>query len=54
MKKLARGYRVTILAFGDLSAATEQMVTHAYTDPKRWTVVGHWKHSGSGWRFSDR
>jgi hypothetical protein len=53
-KKLVRGYRVTIKAYGDLSAATDHMVTHVFLGSEQWTVLGHWRKVNNGWRFTDR
>jgi len=51
-KKLVRGYRVTIKAYGDLTGATEHMVTHVFIGAQEWTVIGRWRQLHNGWRFS--
>ena len=53
-RNLVDAHRATMLAFGDLSAATANMGTHVHTDPRRWTVLGRWKRGATGWRLPDR
>ena len=44
-------YRVTLTAFGDLSAATGEMTTHLYIGAQEWTLRGRWLPSSSGWKL---
>ena len=52
-KKLNGGYRITIKAYGDMSGASEHMVTHVFVQNREWSLVGHWVKTSNGWRFAD-
>lgn len=47
-------YRVTVTAYGDLTGAAADMVTHATIGGQEWTVHGLWSRTGSGWAFDGR
>ena len=47
-------YRVTARAYGDLSAASENMVTHFFVADQEWTVVAKWERLKNRWRFTGR
>ncbi len=45
-------YRVTAIAYGDLSGAAADMVTYVTIGGREWTVHGLWKRTGAGWSFN--
>jgi cysteine-rich repeat protein len=44
-------FRTTARAYGDLTAAEQQMVTHLYVQSNEWTVNGTWVQLANGWRL---
>jgi cysteine-rich repeat protein len=47
-------YRVTLTAYGDLSAATGEMTTHLFIGGQEWTLKGRWLPSNSGWKLDPK
>jgi cysteine-rich repeat protein len=53
MRRLSDGSLRTIArAYGDLSNAQEEMVTHLYVAEEEWTTRGSWVRLGNGWKFA--
>ncbi len=44
-------FKVTVISYGDLSGAEEDMVTHFLVNGHEWTVHALWRHVNSGWVF---
>jgi cysteine-rich repeat protein len=51
VRRLKNGYRITAMAVGNFNDVIDHMVTHVFSGTEEWTVSGHWRHTGPGWRF---